>query len=256
MNTIGINHNLDRPRIRKLLSIGLFGSVLTGIGDFLVGFGDETAATGLAEALLSSAPNMSDAQLIWGGLLGAFGLFLEGLAFFAIYRLMADAAPKYAHIFRAGIFGYIWIAPIGCHMNVGLMNYAYKRLLALDARIASRAARVMVYAFCVPLWIILIAFWAPMLIVQFKAFAQCLTPYPSRAKWFNLFVGAVPALLASALIGPRTALGAGIGTMFLSFGNAWTFGGLLATLPGQECFDRFQCRIGKVSAARAIGPGQ
>lgn len=24
-----------------------------------------------------------------------------------------------------------------------------------------------------------------MLIVQFKAFAQCLTPYPSRAKWFN-----------------------------------------------------------------------
>ena len=93
--------------------------------------------------------------------------------------------------------------------------------------------------------VVLIAFWAPMLIVQFKAFAQCLTPYPYRAKWFNLFVGAVPALLASALIGPRTALGAGIGTMFLSFGNAWTFGGLLATLPGQECFDQFQCRIGK-----------
>lgn len=85
MNTIGINHNLDRPRIRKLLSIGLFGSVLTGIGDFLVGFGDETAATGLAEALLSSAPNMTDAQLIWGGLLGAFGLFLEGLAFFGLF---------------------------------------------------------------------------------------------------------------------------------------------------------------------------
>ena len=32
MNTIGIDHNLDRPRIRKLLTIGLFASVLTGIG--------------------------------------------------------------------------------------------------------------------------------------------------------------------------------------------------------------------------------
>ena len=32
MNTIGIDHNLDRPRIRKLLRIGLFASVLTGIG--------------------------------------------------------------------------------------------------------------------------------------------------------------------------------------------------------------------------------
>jgi len=32
MNTIGIDHNLDRARIRKLLTIGLFASVLTGIG--------------------------------------------------------------------------------------------------------------------------------------------------------------------------------------------------------------------------------
>ena len=31
MNTIGIEHNLDRARIRKLLAIGLFASVLTGI---------------------------------------------------------------------------------------------------------------------------------------------------------------------------------------------------------------------------------
>ncbi|MBP3901747.1 MAG: hypothetical protein J6D53_09915 [Blautia sp.] len=37
MNTIGIEHNLDRARIRKLLAIGLFASVLTGIGDFLLG---------------------------------------------------------------------------------------------------------------------------------------------------------------------------------------------------------------------------
>ena len=36
MNTIGINHNLDRARIKKLLSISLFASILTGIGDFLI----------------------------------------------------------------------------------------------------------------------------------------------------------------------------------------------------------------------------
>ena len=39
---------------------------------------------------------------------------------------MANAAPKYAHIYRASIFGYIWLAPIGCHMKVGLLNMAYK----------------------------------------------------------------------------------------------------------------------------------
>ena len=81
MNTIGINDNLDRARIRKLLIIGLIGSVMTGIGDFLVGYGASPLTGGLAESMLASAVNMSDRQLIAGGLLGAFGLFLEGLAF-------------------------------------------------------------------------------------------------------------------------------------------------------------------------------
>ena len=142
MNTIGINDNLDRPRIRKLLLIGLIASVMTGAGDFLIGFGEEAEVTGFAESVMANAVNHSDTQLIWGGLLGALGLFLEGLAFFAIYRLMADAAPKYAHIYRSGIFGYIWLAPIGCHMNVGLLNYAYKNLLQLDPAVASKAANM------------------------------------------------------------------------------------------------------------------
>ncbi len=244
MNTIGIDNNLDRPRIRKLLLIGLIASVMTGIGDFLIGFGEEMEVSGFAESVMANALNLSDAQLIWGGLLGALGLFLEGLAFFGIYRLMADAAPKYAHIYRAGIFGYIWLAPIGCHMNVGLLNYAYKNLLRLDPAVASKAANVMIGAFCVSLWIILIIFWIPMLIVQFKAFSKGLTPYPGKAKWFNLLTGAIPALLLCLIIGPKTALGAGIGTMFLSFGNAFTFGGLLATLPSQERFDEFNRSLG------------
>ena len=69
-------------------------------------------------------------------------------------------------------------------MNVGLLNYAYKNLLKLDPAVASKAADVMICAFCVPLWI--------------------------------------------------------IGTTFLSVGNAFTFGGLLVTLPSQERFDEFK----------------
>ena len=244
MNTIGINDNLDRLRIRKLLLIGLIASVMTGIGDFLIGFGEETEVTGFAESVMANAVNLSDTQLIWGGLLGALGLFLEGLAFFAIYRLMADAAPKYAHIYRSGIFGYIWLAPIGCHMNVGLLNYAYKNLLGLDPAVASKAANVMICAFCVPLWVVLILFWIPMMVIQFKAFAKGLTPYPEKAKWFTLLVGAVPVLILSMIIGPGTALGGGIGTTFLSAGNAFTFGGLLAALPSQERFDEFKRSLG------------
>ena len=99
------------------------------------------------------------------------------------------------------------------------------------------------YAFCVPLWIVLICFWVPMLVVQFKAFSKGFTPYPKYARWFTLFTGAIPVLIIAALIGPGTALGAGIGTTFLSAGNIVTFGGLLVTLPSGERFAKFRNSI-------------
>ena len=246
MNTIGINNNLDRPRIRKLLIIGLFASLMTGAGDFLLGFGEEIRGNTLASNVMSNAMNLTDAQLIWGGLLGFIGLFLEGLAFFGVYRLMADAAPKYAHIYRTGIFGYIWLAPVGCHMNVGVLNIAYKYLLKADPALAEKVGNKLLLAFSLPVWIMLVFFWLPMLVIQFKAFAKGFTPYPAYAKWFNLFVGAVPALVISMLIGNSNPWGPAIGTMFLSFGNVFTFGGLLAALPSEKQFEKYREKLAEV----------
>jgi len=240
MNTIGIDHNLDRARIRKLLTIGLFASCLTGIGDFLLGYAEDTPGVSLATSVMASAPNLADWQMIAGGLLGFFGIFLEGLSCFAVYRLMADAAPKDAHLYRAGIFGYIWLAPVGCHLNMGILNLAYKYLLQADETLAAKAADLLFYGFSQPAYLLLILFWLPMMIIQFKVFAKGLTPYPKKARWFCVLIGAIPALVLSALLGLDTALGAGIGTMFLSFGNAFMFGGLLATLPSQGRFNEFE----------------
>ena len=243
MNTIGISHNLDRARIKKLLIIGLFASILTGIGDFLLGYAENTASVSIATSMMANAPNLTDWQMIAGGLCGMFGIFLEGLACFAIYRLMADAAPKYAHIYRAGIFGYIWLAPVGCHLNVGVLNLAYKYLLQADAELAARAADLLFYGFGQPVYFLLVIFWLPMMIIQFKAFSKGLTPYPKKARWFCVLIGAIPALALSAVFGPDTALGSGIGTMFLSFGNGFMFGGLLVTLPEADQFEAFESSL-------------
>ena len=40
-------------------------------------------------------------------LLELFGVVLEGLACFGVYRLMAAKSPKYAHRYHSGIFGYL-----------------------------------------------------------------------------------------------------------------------------------------------------
>jgi len=124
-------------------------------------------------------------------------------------------------------------------MNVGVFNLAYKYLLQADATLAAKAADLLFYGFSEPIYLLLIVFWLPMMIVQFMAFSKSMTPYPGKAKWFCVPIGAVPALFLSLILGPGTALGAGIGTMFLSFGNAFMFGGLLATLPDAERFEAF-----------------
>ena len=69
---------------------------------------------------------------------------------------------------------------------------------------------------------------------------ECEEARQDSFKWFSIFVAAAPALVLCLLLGPKTALGAGIGTMFLSFGHTFTFGGLLATLPSQDRFDEFK----------------
>lgn len=240
MNTIGIDNNLDRARIKKLLAIGLFASVLTGAGDFLLGYAAEIPTATIAASVMAGAPNLEDWQMIAGALLGFVGIFLEGLACFGIYRLMADAAPGYAHLYRAGIFGYIWLAPVGAHMNMGVLNLVYKYVLPLDKATAELVADRLFWGFSQPVYVLLILFWVPMIVVQFMAFAKGFTPYPKSAKWFNLILGAIPALVVSRIMGNQNPLGCAIGTMFLSFGNAFTFGGLLATLPDQAAFDRFR----------------
>ncbi|MBR3227917.1 MAG: hypothetical protein IKF68_05175 [Erysipelotrichaceae bacterium] len=243
MDNIGISDHLDRKRIERLLKIGLLASMITGTGDFLLGYGTDTVSVDLATRLMASAPSLSDVQLIIGGSLGMFGIFLEGLSCFAIYRLMADASPKYAHIYRSGILGYIWLAPIGCHLNIAVFNLAYKYLLPVSDR-AAHVADILFYAFGIPVYVLLLIFWLPMMVVQFKAFAEGMTPYPSCAKWFNVIVGSIPALLLSLVIGLSTAFGAAVGTMFLSFGNAFMFGGLLVTLPDESCFSEYKKKRG------------
>lgn len=69
---------------------------------------------------------------------------------------MADASPHYARIYRADIFRYIWLAPVGCHLNVGLVNLAYKYLLQGNPAMADRAVGLIGCGFLVPVYLLLI----------------------------------------------------------------------------------------------------
>ena len=112
-NDIGISNELDMPRIKKLLSIGLFASVLHLAGDMILGWGvEDESFTGIFR-MLSAYTSTSDGGIFAAALLGLFGMTLEGLSYFGIYRMIAPYSPKYAHAYRAGIFGYLMFGACG-----------------------------------------------------------------------------------------------------------------------------------------------
>ena len=119
-----------------------------------------------------------------------------------------------------------------------------------DEVLANKVAGLLFYGFGMPSYMLLIVFWLPMMIIQFKAFSKGFTPYPKKARWFCVLIGMIPAMVLSAIFSFNTALGSAIGTMFLSFGNAFLFGGLLATLPEQEVFEAFESSLHQSSEGR------
>ena len=78
-NDIGISRELDWPRIKKLLTIGLFASVLHLAGDLILGWGVEDDALEGVLQMLSVYTSTSDSGLFAAALLGLFGVVLRDL---------------------------------------------------------------------------------------------------------------------------------------------------------------------------------
>ena len=188
-NDIGISRQLDLPRCKKLLSIGLFASVLHFSGDMLLGFGteDETQ-TGILR-MLSAYTGTSDGGILAAALLGLFGMVLEGLAFFGIYRLIVPFSPKYAHSYRAGIFGYLMFGACGYHVPVCAMVFLQKHGLTNGLLLRYAAC------FILPAFVLFWVFFIVLSAAQIKAFAKGMTPCPKWGWVFSLPVGMAAAML-------------------------------------------------------------
>lgn len=221
-NDIGISRKLDVTRIKKLLSIGLFASVLHLIGDVILGWGveDETL-TGILR-MISAYTDTSDGGILAAALLGLFGMALEGLAYFGIYRMIAPYSMKYAHSFRAGIFGYLMFGACGFHVPTCALVFLIKHGLA-DELVLRYAAY-----FILPAFVLFCIFFAVLEITQIKAFAVGQTPCPKWGWVFSLPIGMLIAMLLSVC--GNLPLFNALACAWIAFGNLWMFGGLLAIM--------------------------
>lgn len=229
-NDIGISRGLDMPRIKKLLSIGLFASLLHLAGDMILGWGTENEAfTGILR-MLSAYTQTSDGGIFAASLLGLFGMVFEGLSYFGIYRMIVPYSPEYAHSFRAGIFGYLIFGACGYHVPTCALVFLTKHGLT-DELVLRCAAYFLLPAF-VLFWI----FFAVLEITQIKAFAKGKTPCKKHCWVFSLPVGMAAAMLPGAI--GNFPLTNAITCAWIAVGNLWMFCGLLVSVSRAEKTDK------------------
>ena len=121
--------------------------------------------------MLSAYTSTSDSGLFAAALLGLFGVVLEGLACFGVYRLMAAKSPKYAHRCRSGIFGYLMFCACGFHVPVCTAVFLMKHGLS-EALLTQYSAY-----FLMPPLVLFWIFFFVLVMTQIVAFRKGLTPY-------------------------------------------------------------------------------
>lgn len=227
-NNIGIENALDWKRIRKLLLIGLLAGCMVMVGDMLLGWGiHDPEKTGL-EGFLSSYLKISDSRIFWSAFLGLIGIPLEGLCYFAVYRLIASHSIKYARLYRTGIFGYLIFGGCGVHVPCLACVFVYRHLAEISPENAVNLTYRFGLYFLLPATILFVISWAIHSYAQIVAFAKGLTPYPRWCWIFCMPVG--QALVMLLKFAPETALRNAVTAGWLSFATIWTMCGLLATM--------------------------
>lgn len=225
-NDIGISNSLDVPRINKLLTIGLFASLLRFAGDMILGWGTEDETLTGIFRMLSAYISTSDGGIFASALLGLFGMVLEGLAFFGIYRMTAPYSQKYAHSLRTGILGYLMFGVCGFHVPTCALVYLTKH--GISEELIMRFAAYFVLPGFVMFWI----FFLILNVTQIKAFAKGMTPCPKWGWIFSLPVGMLIAMLPSVL--GNLPLVNALSCAWIAFGNVWMFGGLLVLMKKEK----------------------
>ena len=219
--------NLDIARIKHLLKLGLISSIIATIGDLILGFGKfDLSKSGLAGSF-SLYADISDTRLVLCAMLGMFGMTLEILCLFAVYRLIEGNSPKVAHSFRGGIIGSVIFGPCGYHVSYVAMLYAYKKVLEQNGEAAAvDFIRTYMMYFVMPAIIIFFIFYIVFNIMQIKAIAGQYTLLPKRYWIFTPIVFSVVIYILCIPFKTIPVMNA-ISAAWCHIGFLWMYAGLL-----------------------------
>ena len=219
-------NTIDWPRVRHLLKLGMIASLMVLTGDMLLGWGVTDPNVTEIPELFTRYLTVPDGRIFASALLGLIGIPIECLCWFAVYRMIKPFSAKDAHVYRAGIIGCLAFGGCGVHVPCCMAAYLLKRFYAVDPASALSETGRWIGWFLLPATVLFFVFFVLTAAVQIRAFARGRTPLPRRCWVFSVLFGLVFAVMMRAIgnYGLTNALATG----WISVGNLWMTGGLLA----------------------------
>ena len=218
----------DWERIAHLFKLGIAASLVALIGgDMLLGWGTVDESISGMEQYFSRYMTVSDTRIFWAALLGMIGITIETMCFFGVYRLIDSVSHKTAHAYRAGLIGVLVFGPF-CHVMCCANVYVFKAVNRIKPEIAVEEALRFAKMFLIPVSAIFLLFFIIMNVVQIRAFAKGLTPYPKWCAVFCMLIGIFDIVIMK-IVGNQ-AWACALSTGWLSIGSLVTFGGLLMNM--------------------------
>lgn len=216
---------LDWPRIRHLLKLGMVAALMVLVGDMLLGWGVSDPSVTEIPALFTRYLSVSDGRIFASALLGLVGIPIECLCWFAVNRMIRPYSEKDAHAHRAGIIGCLAFGGCGVHVPCCMAVYLLKRFYTDNPATVVQEALQWIGWFLLPATVIFMAFFLLTIVVQIRAFARGHSPLPRWCWVFSLLFGLLWAVAMKAIgdFGLTNALATG----WISAGNLWMMGGLL-----------------------------
>ena len=208
---------MNRGKAERYLKIGLFGAVLTLIGDLLIGAAKFPDGASMIDGYFAVALAMPAWRPILGGLIGFVGICLEFFGLITIYPLIREKMPRGGRFYKLSMYVNLAVAGGAVHLPCGVFMWIYKSVTEAAGQEIGRdiAMKYLLY-FLLPVTIVFAVFFTGASMIQFVAFVKGRTPFP---KWYCVF-NSVRQLGNTALIN-------GIGTSNMSLSAIVMFTALL-----------------------------
>lgn len=217
---------MNRESAERNLKIGLFGALLTLIGDLLIGAARFPDGASMIDGYFAIALAMPAWRPILGGLIGFAGICLEFCGLMTIYPLIREKMPRGGRFYKLSMYVYLAVAGGAVHLPCGAFMWIYKSVAGAAGKAVSHgiAMKYLLY-FLLPAAAVFAVFFIGAGIVQFVAFFKGRTPFPKWYCMFNLLLG--KAVFNGVRRLGNTALINGIGTSNMSLGAIVMFTALL-----------------------------